>query len=428
VSELLLTIAREEQGLGKRNVEVIESPEGETLFLLNAVPLMRLAHQFVHAAISQNKGKYSIQVGFASRDAAVQFRKFIVKQSINSERFTDDMLADALNNVPGVQYVTEEGGGGGVAYINVAGVRPFTMLSGYNQGDLLRSPVPRSRLLKEGVPFSLLTHALRAFASHRYKHTTIRGLDKLHKDFFAFCRTGEYAMITPDTFPIDLVDEYIRSMPEVIVPLAEGEYRIGQKAPGHEVPRKGDGPRRWSENGYRNEYVPPRVATAAPAAPRSFKEDFGVTLRYFVAAISIQKMPLNFQQFLNAFEKFCTHRGRGDWNPALYDPENMREVFLSTNGFYVVMRRGGETEEMYALHHQHRHYTSSSLSFGDDYGAQIREFISDDSRPRRFPTSQRLLNALGQFCIGKKYDWDPWSYNLADIRLVLGRFSSVQST
>jgi hypothetical protein len=159
-----------------------------------------------------------------------------------------------------------------------------------------------------------------------------------------------------------------------------------------------------------------------------FGEDFGVTFRYFVRVKTMKKKRLTFRLFLLAFGRFCEHRGRADWNPALYDPYTMLELWLSTDGFYVVEREPGEPEEMYALHYQHREDASSSRSFGDDYREQIQEFIAADRRTRSFPTFQRLLNAFGQFCIGEGYRWEPWEYSLADMHRVWDSVGGVRGT
>jgi hypothetical protein len=294
VRRLLLIIAKEEQGLGKRNVEVIYPSVGHMEFLLNAVPLMRLAHQFVHALISRGRLGALMHVGLTTAEAIKDFKGYIRTLGAFDYIFTDHLLLVALNNVPGVRFVTDQRGRRTV-YINAAAVPAINRLSGFNQGLLLRTPLrSEKRKRKREDP---LTEALEAFARTCNPQWKIPSLTILRDRFLDFCRFSGIPG-SPDEAQ---VADCIRRMPNFFEPLLGGGFRVGL------IPRPGD-------------------------PPRSFEADFGDIFRRFIGMIEATDNFVPLRQVLNLFATFCRDQRRYDWDPELYYEGDIRRVLSSCDG------------------------------------------------------------------------------------------------
>lgn len=356
VCQLLEIFAYKYQKYNRPNVDIIPLNREVRMggphlaYFINAkMPLVRLAHLFVHDFIDGKLGTFA-QIVDAKEVILKMFRDFVHDKGVSKmdHYLNETLVYKALSNVPGVSFDTDPRKGKRYCFINAAQVPALTDESGFNQGktlkDSLRSlnvegarPVsaPSSSLLgrrnrareeeeDQGAgatdpALTVLRDALTSFVQEfRDGNEIMRDIDEVRRLFFEYSRQRDpHARYL--NLPIRFIDAAITSDFPGIVPLSHGQFIIGLNAHGN-------------ARGERSSFI-----------FRSFRRDYGELLNQYVNSDDTVRTPINFASLFSGFSTFCARRGRFI-NPLLYNPEDTLQVLTTAPGIRRVSNDGDEDE------------------------------------------------------------------------------------
>lgn len=462
VRDLLTIISKNQvpEG-GAENLEIIHTAKSGMAFLLNAKPLMRLAHlflaTFLQKLLVKEKSISGVQMTNMLDGESVirEFRQYIIDtEHAMNPLFTDQLLYVALNNLQGVQ-VERGNRNQRVIRLNMREILPLTPTSGLNESHLLKRPLfptgPRNRpraagdleaavgegggashLIQDdsdgdahggdgsGVPNLLLAHAPHSAAGQLERGEHDESLSaaeaRVRQRQNLFGRASEFSSLRASRGPIVIQDDDPFEFPPQSASSQRGRQPIRRRRILRDEEEKGAGAT--------------HISLLTDALQR-FVEQF----------VQIEEIG-NLDQVYERFLDFCASHGIGI-RASTFPSATVMEHIVQTPGVHSVAPLGdggpiqeiqysigfGIPEDYDEIGPPYQQIERHALNpFHRNYEEIIHRFIQQYMPPKYFPNWQSLQSEFSRFCAELGVNWNSSAYSDHDMLTAWLNMDGVRQT